>query len=102
MVGLHARRFPALLADQPDAFHEPMVQLSARPGALPVDDPPGAAPMGREFSPCARRPCVGDTNEGGYDVVLLGQNGVTKIDLDAREERHGGGGGRAGWRLGSA
>ena len=43
--------------------------------------------MGREFSPCARRPCVGDTNEGGYDVVLLGQNGVTKIDLDALEER---------------
>ena len=38
---LHARRFPAVLADQSAALHQVLVHLPDRPGALPLGHPAG-------------------------------------------------------------
>ena len=47
--GLFAVRVAALLADRPVALREPLVQLPARLRPLPVGDPAGHAPLGRQL-----------------------------------------------------
>ena len=48
--GLHDCRFPALLAGESAAFHQPVVYVPDRPGAGAVDHSAGGHAVGRQFS----------------------------------------------------